>query len=364
LTLAVSLATAIVGGLARTARAAGGDDDAEALIARGIELREKGKDDEALALFKSAYAKSPTPRARAQVALAEQALGLWVAAESDLVAALAAEADPWITKNRSALEGALAVVRRRVGSLEVRGTEGAEVLLDGVSLGTLPPPAPFRVEAGRRTLELRANGFHSTTRAIEVPPGGVARETVSLVALAPGDAPGRSGLGGETPGAGVDGGRTQRLLGWVFAGTGGALLATGAVGMIVRQGIADDYNATCPGLGAVQSGECEQKIDSARTWLTVSIVSLVAGGVFAIGGVTLALTAASGAPPPRFASLPRCRSDLPGVCAFGDALRDPRRGATARKRAEDTPPFRAWSFACVPAGGASVDLGVTCAARF
>lgn len=278
--------------------AAPDDAEAEALIARGIELREKGKDDEALAVFKKALARSPSPRARAQVALAEQALGLWVAAESDLLAALAVEGDPWIVKNRAPLEGALAVVRRHIGSLEVRGTDGAEVVLDGVRLGTLPAQAPFRVEAGKRTLELRAKGFHPTTRSIEVPAGTVARETVTLVALPPDAAPGTPAPGaradshrGADDSGRNDPGRGQRLLGWAFAGTGAALLVTGGVGFLVRKSIVDDYNERCPGLGVGQPADCDDKIESARTWLTVSIISLIGGGVFALGGVTLVATA-------------------------------------------------------------------------
>jgi hypothetical protein len=275
------------------ARAAGPEEaEVEALITRGVELREHGKDDEALVVFKKALARSPTPRARAQVALAEQALGLWVAAEADLQLALAADTDPWIARNRAAIEGALATVRRHLGSLEVRGADGTDVLLDGVKLGTLPQAAPFRVEAGKRTLELRAKGFQGTTRAVEVPAGGVARETVTLVALRADAAP-PAGASGASRAAGPDAdvGRSQRLLGWAFAGTGGALLATGGVGFLVRKGIVDAYNTACPGLGAAQPADCDAKIESARTWLTVSIISLVAGGVFALGGVTLVATA-------------------------------------------------------------------------
>ena len=280
------------------------DAEAEALITRGIDLREHGKDDEALAVFKKALAKSPSPRARAQVALAEQALGLWIAAESDLVLALAAESDAWIVKNRGAIEGALGVVRRHIGSLEVRGTEGAEVMLDGVRLGVLPAGNAFRVEAGRRTLELRAKGFHPSARTIEVPAGGVARETVMLVALTAEVASGANGGSPRGPGAARDSdpGRGQRVLGWVFAGTGGALLVTGGVGMLARKGIVDDYNDRCPGLGAAQPSDCDGKIDSARTWLTVAIVSFIAGGAFTLGGITLALTApraGAGASAPR-----------------------------------------------------------------
>src|SRR6185295_1879926 len=136
-------------------------DDADGYIAKGIEARERGRDAEALGLFKKAFAIAPTPRARAQVALAEQALGMWADAERDLTAALATAGDAWIAKNRVALDGALATIRRHLGDLEVRGPDAAEVYLDGLRLGTTP--GPFRVEAGRRTLEVRARGFVSTT---------------------------------------------------------------------------------------------------------------------------------------------------------------------------------------------------------
>ena len=289
--LAVSLCAA-----PRSALADPDQVEAEGLIAKGIELREHGKDDDALGLFKRALAKSPSPRARAQVGVAEQALGLWVAAEADLVLALSAVDDAWIGKNRGALEGALATVRRRLGTLEVRGTEGADVMLDGVHLGVLPVTVPFRVEAGRRTLEIRKEGFHPTTRSLEIPAGGVARETVTLVQLEVAKAPVPGvpvpGAGGVPP-VGGDPGRGQRLLGWVFTGAGVALMATGGIGFLVRKGYVDDYNIRCPGVGADQSPECADKADSSKTWLTISIVMLVGGGIFTVGGLTLVATAPS-----------------------------------------------------------------------
>ena len=292
------LAAATVGPL-HAARA--DDPEADALIAKGVDLREKGKDDEALAVFKKAFAKSPTPRARAQVALAEQALGVWVAAEADLIAALAVTDDAWISKNRPPLEGALATVRRHLGSLEVRGTDGADVTLDGVKLGTLPATVPFRVEAGRRTLELHAKGFYPTTRSIEVPAGAVARETVQLVAMPPAEVtpppPGQTQgpvKGPTEPHDTTDPGRTQRVVGWILTGTGAGLVITGGVGFLVRKGYIDDYNidTNCPGQDAVkQPTSCQSKIDSAHTWLLVSVSTLIAGGVFAATGITLLATA-------------------------------------------------------------------------
>src|SRR6185312_3741828 len=80
------MASCLLVGLALGWAAPARADDPDALIDQGLELREHGKDADALALFERAYSASPTPRAKAQIALAEQALGRWAAAEKDLVA--------------------------------------------------------------------------------------------------------------------------------------------------------------------------------------------------------------------------------------------------------------------------------------
>lgn len=244
-------ATLVVASALLTSSGARADGPAEgdALIAKGIELREKGKDEEALGLFRQALAKSPSARARAQVALAEQALGLWVAAEGDLTAALAAESDAWIAKNRAALEGALGVIRKHVTTLEVRGAEHADVHIDGVKIGS--GAGPYRVEAGRRSLEVRAPGFQTTTRSVDLPPGGIARETITLVA-APNEPQATAGTPAHSAAANdkvstapASDGQTQRLLGWASVGTGVVLAAAGGVGLVIRKGIIDDYNDSC-----------------------------------------------------------------------------------------------------------------------
>ena len=78
------IAAAVFAGLVFAAPFAHADaqSEADALITKGVGLREKGRDEEALDVFRQALAKSPSARARAQVALAEQALGMWVLAET------------------------------------------------------------------------------------------------------------------------------------------------------------------------------------------------------------------------------------------------------------------------------------------
>src|SRR5258706_9469725 len=96
------------------AQAPSAEVTADAALQRGIALRKEQRDQEALDEFRRAYALSPSPRARAQMALAEQALGHWLDADAGLGAALDAKEDAWIERNRASLEAARVAVGRHV----------------------------------------------------------------------------------------------------------------------------------------------------------------------------------------------------------------------------------------------------------
>lgn len=157
-------------------------DDAHKLIDRGVELREKRQDEEALHLFTHAYEASRAPRALAQMAMAEQALGRWVDAESHLVTAVESATDPWIRKNRSYLDAALGNIRTRLADLEVTGgIPDAEIRVDGRLAGKLPLARPVRIVAGTVALEVSRPGYYTVRRTVTVAAQGIAREIVSLV---------------------------------------------------------------------------------------------------------------------------------------------------------------------------------------
>lgn len=151
------------------------------LLERGLDLREQGRDAEALPLFEEAYRLSPTPRALAQIGLVQQALGEWVEAERRLVAALALNSDPWIRRHRNSLDDALAGVRRRLGNLQVLGTPaGAEVRFGGRVIGILPMAVSTRVVAQRAPIVVVAPGHLEVARTVEVKAGGTIVERVAL----------------------------------------------------------------------------------------------------------------------------------------------------------------------------------------
>jgi hypothetical protein len=161
-----------------------GSSAVQNLINEGIDYRKKGDDQKALTSFLKAYEISREVRALAQIALAEQALGRWVDAEANLTKALQGTKDPWIARNRAALEGALGEIQRHVGSLELSGgIPGAEIRLNGTPAGVFPLSGPIRTLAGSVALEVRADGYLPVIRTVIVPAGGRARELVTLVSV-------------------------------------------------------------------------------------------------------------------------------------------------------------------------------------
>jgi hypothetical protein len=164
-----------------SAVAAGRGDDEDALIKAGVESRKRLDDATALQQFSKAYAVRKSPRAAAQMGLAEMALGKWVDAEAHIQEALEASSDRWVSKNVSSLRQALSSVRDHLGSLELLGSPaGAEIVIDGEVRGHLPLGKPLRVRVGEWPVEVRAPGYQPASFKVQVVSGGLARESVNL----------------------------------------------------------------------------------------------------------------------------------------------------------------------------------------
>ena len=179
---AVGFLVVAFAGLLTPADARAGDSDGvDALLRRGVQLRREHRNGEALDLFQRVLTISPTPTARAQVALAEEALGQWVEAERDLGAALRAADDPWIAKNRSVLEEARAQVAQHLGWLTVSvDVANAEVRMDG---RPIVADREERVVSGPSVLAVSARGYVPDIRHVEIAPEQHARFDVVLVPL-------------------------------------------------------------------------------------------------------------------------------------------------------------------------------------
>ena len=279
------------------------DPGPDALIEQGLQLREHGRDAEALALFEQAFHTAPSPRAKAQIALAEQALGRWVVAERDLAAALASDADAWIVKYKDALEGALAAVRTHLGDLILNGgVAGAEVKVDGVATAVLPSASPLRLAVGTHTVEISAKGYYPFSQPVTIHADAPAALTVEMqVRLEeppkPAVHPPPTSAQSTPPPDAVPAGHTQRMVGVALAISSAAPLALGFIGLGVRASEVSAYNAdaTCPGTSSpTQPAGCQAHMDAAGTWQAVSLVGFVAAGALAASGLVVAITAPRG----------------------------------------------------------------------
>lgn len=303
---------------ASTARAqAATDAQADAWIEEGIRLRSERRDAEALGLFRRAWEATQSAEARAQVALAEQALGAWEEAERDLVAALADERAPWITRHRVDLDAALAEIRRHLGSLEVRSpTPGATVRINASEPRALPLAAPLRLVVGTAHVEVSAAGFSPARREVEVRAGDDLLETFELVPLT-----------AATPAA-----VTPRVLraprvvapppsplavwGTRALITGGALVALGAASLVWREVAAGEFNALdrtprC----AVNAADgqyggplCVSLYRQATAAEAIAITGFVVGGVAALTGLALLVAAPARPRSTAFSCAPGLRS--------------------------------------------------------
>jgi PEGA domain len=289
----------------------------DALIREGLSLRRQGHDEQAYALFERAWNASHTPRARAQMGLAAQALGRWPDADRLLREALSATSDAWVTERRTVLTRSLAEIDAHLGLLEVRcNLDGAEVRIDGTARGTTPLLEPLRLPAGTVAIQLVAPGHLDATRLAVLTAGGTTREQIDLVALPrpvatpavvtpiaqPPIEPGTVMVLPPRPPPHVDdpdeGRRSlHRTLAFTAGGVAVAGVVMGGVFLALRNGAANDFNTrrtdSDESNNCVQGSTvaaCVEAESSISTQTALSTVGFVVGGVAAVTSAALFLT--------------------------------------------------------------------------
>jgi len=276
--VAVSLIDSIAGGVARAS-----DPAEDQLIKSGVESRRRQDDAGALALFQKAYELHHSPRAVAQMGLAEFALGRWVEAELHLLEAGAASPDPWIEKNQAVVRDALARVQEHVGDLDVIGQpEGAEIVIEGRVRGRLPLGKPIRVPVGECHFEVRAPGHAPLGRTVQISADRLTRESLNLTPLlvpaAPSAPPGVSIARDTAPRPREDGSRSGLRL---------ASLVAGALGVAsVGAGIIFGLEARSAGTTNSAASMFDQDADArGHQYETLQYVGYGAGAALIAAGV-------------------------------------------------------------------------------
>jgi tetratricopeptide (TPR) repeat protein len=256
-------------------------DEAETLVAQGLELRRARRDEEALAAFEEAYRGQATATILAQIALAEQALGRFVEAERHLSASLGTT-EPWIEKRRVALEQALRVIQSRLSWLDVSSNvESAELWLDD-RLEAKLPSSSLRVTSGAHRLSLRAKDGRSLERSVELGPGERHVLQLEFPALpqAVARAPSPERRSREQPDP-----STVRTWAYASATLAGVALVEAVAASLLRLEYVDEYNSdSC---APDRSQRCAPYRKAADTFGTVALVGYAVAGAAGLTSVAL-----------------------------------------------------------------------------
>lgn len=204
-----------------------------------------------------------------------QTASAWITYK-DAAAASAARHPDWVTEaneQAAALEPRLSHL-----TITVSAVPGLVVTRDGVVVEPSTYGVALPVDPGSHTIEASAPGHASYSTKLEV---GAAKDekTIAIPAL-----------------AAVSSSNAQLIAGVAVAGVGGVGLVLGAVFGAVALGKKSDASdpSLCNSDFTVCSPAGKSLVDDAKSAGLVSTVALVAGGVFAVTGIVLILTAPHG----------------------------------------------------------------------
>lgn len=298
---------------------AGEGDDPEKLIKRGNDLRRQGDNIRAFGYLQRAHELAGTPRTGAQLGLCEQALGRFFDAETHLTTALSTN-DAWIEANRASLESSRALVRKKLGRVQITGAPpGTTVAVGNAAAQRLPSDGAVWVAPGATSLTLEAPGFRVAARSATVSEGGSTTVAAGLVAVAGPSAPAAASSGpppaaapagggsepertiaarSEAPpsveasasavtpvtGQGDDGSATWRVTGLAVAG-GGVALTVG--GFVLRHMASTKLSAIERDADALQPYNADN--GNWKTFEGSGIALLTAGGAAVVTGAVLYL---------------------------------------------------------------------------
>lgn len=301
---------------------------ARAKLIEGDGLLKRGAYQDALAVFKDAYALFPSPKIHYNFGLALKGMGRNAEA-LEAFGRFLAEANDATPDVRARAATSRDELLARVGVVRVTAeVNGASILIDGREIGRTPHPGDIHLDPGPHMLTVdRGSGSPPFTQRLEVRAGAVlsvaarfldaagattAGSNADGAVSAPTSDVGRNGPAMEAPPAWL------RPVAWTAAGIGAAALVTGAVSWAVKESKFRSFNAdpACDRAFSNDGGpRCHELVESGETARTVGIASFIAAGAFGLGSaaafVVQGRSAGDGAGP-RVASI-RCAVEPDGA---------------------------------------------------
>jgi len=138
----------------------------------------------ALAEFTEAYTLSKDARLLYNMAICEKGLHHYARMKSVLEQYLTEGGSSIPAENRAAVEEAVSAIKSLVAGILVTANEsGAEVQLDGQTVGTTPMTSPLPVDLGHHHLTIKKAGFETEERTVDAPGGTQVQVVLALKAV-------------------------------------------------------------------------------------------------------------------------------------------------------------------------------------
>jgi hypothetical protein len=162
---------------------AAADDKARAkeLFSRGMELVKSDNYPAALDAFQKSYELYPKAALLFNIAMCQKALYRYVDSMKTFGRYLEETGEDVDPKMRSAVESAMDEMESLVGKLHIKNPpDGAEVLVDGKSLGSAPFADDLVLDPGQHTVQVELNGYKPLRLDVTVASGAVVPVRASL----------------------------------------------------------------------------------------------------------------------------------------------------------------------------------------
>ena len=233
-------------------------DEAQDRFKRGIQLYEEENFTAALAEFRRAYELVPAYQVLYNVARSCYQTRDYVCALKTFDRYLAEGGATIERTRRDEVEREIALMKRRVVTINLKATKGATITVDGNAVGEYPVPTPFLVNEGRRQFRAVMPGKENVEKMVDL----VGGET-TVIDLQQGE-----GVIGAPPPSNVDsshGGSTTHY--WLWGATGVLAVATGICGVVAlsASSVASDIRSNGGTLSAYDSAESRMRTFSVMT---------------------------------------------------------------------------------------------------